>query len=97
MDEGAFFDLAKWYEVEYRPRSMARPVIHTHCTIPFCDREHYGKGLCRMHYQRQYKSPSHTITMRSACCNSKTEEGEPHENGKQYCGRCKLPCFWRYS
>lgn len=32
------------------------PVLHVGCSIEGCDRDHYGKTWCNMHYQRWYKN-----------------------------------------
>ncbi|GAB4372504.1 MAG: hypothetical protein Kow0062_08860 [Acidobacteriota bacterium] len=32
-------------------RKPGRPPIHTQCTVSGCNRAHYAKGLCSMHYQ----------------------------------------------
>lgn len=32
-------------------RRPGRPPIHTQCTVSGCNRAHYAKGLCSMHYQ----------------------------------------------
>lgn len=38
------------------------------CTLPDCERPHYGKGLCRMHYLRQYKNgTTDMIRKRNTC------------------------------
>ena len=34
--------------------------------------------------------------MLSACCKSEVFQGDPHENGKQYCKKCDDPCLWKW-
>ena len=85
---------------------MGRPVLHDRCTIAGCKTDHYAKGLCRAHYQKQRskaieqkigtkKRRSYKII--SQCCKKKTIEGKEHDHGKQYCSKCKEPCYWRYN
>lgn len=88
---------------------MARPVEFAQCTVAECNRDHYAKGFCRMHYQRSIKrpndkrlakrkpNPNSQLQKFSNCCDIPTKEGEEHQRGKQYCTGCKQPCLWRYS
>jgi hypothetical protein len=34
-----------------KKKKKGRPPIHTHCTVPGCDRKHYAKGMCWKHYR----------------------------------------------
>lgn len=84
---------------------MVRPTQHERCTLAGCKSEHYAKGLCRYHYQRERSRAkvegrfglARSTHMLSECCRKPVKEGEPHEYGKQYCTACKSPCLWRYA
>ncbi len=85
---------------------MGRPVQHDRCTMKDCGADHYAKGLCRAHYQKQRSKsidqkmgmkPRKKRMMLSVCCSKETMEGPAHDYGSQYCGKCKQPCYWRYN
>ena len=41
----------------YQPtgRGVGRPRIEEPCTVADCGRPHFSKGLCRRHYDRQWR------------------------------------------
>lgn len=81
---------------------MGRPLLHTKCTIKNCSGKHVAKGLCGKHYQ-QYRTehmmsmPRRKNTLLSVCCSKEIYEGPAHDYGKQYCSKCKEPCYWKSS
>lgn len=66
------------------------------CTIDGCDRKHYGRGWCGVHYQRWWNhgdpllvKPQHRVRSKGAVCAVDDCEGDASANGaaRGWCGK----------
>ena len=74
----------------YKPRVV--------CPIKDCGQPSNGKPYCKLHMalgERRKVSKELSMIIRSACCSAKCETGAAHEDGMQYCTKCKQPCIWK--
>jgi len=63
-----------------------------------CGKASHGKQYCAHHMNiavRRQLPGELRAAIRSDCCNAKCVSGKPHENGEQYCTKCKQPCCWK--
>jgi len=71
---------------------------HDTCTMKNCGQASDGKQYCPQHASlgsRRKLSGDMMAHIRSACCTVKCVSGKAHENGEQYCTKCKEPCCWK--
>ncbi|MEK7563874.1 MAG: hypothetical protein AAB544_05800 [Patescibacteria group bacterium] len=71
---------------------------HEICLVRGCGKPTSGRQHCAAHgtpEQRRKLSTAIQKTIRSACCSEECFSGEGHENGEQYCAKCKEPCGWK--
>jgi len=62
-----------------------------------CNKATKGKEYCEKHLsidERRKMTDKQQAGIQSGCCKAKCTIGEVHENGEQYCTKCKKPCCW---
>ena len=68
------------------------------CLMKGCGKDSNKKQYCEKHLsvdlRRKLPKELHA-RIRSHCCSAKCISGEAHENGEQYCAKCKEPCCWK--
>lgn len=70
----------------------------TECPIGQCGKATGGKPYCPKHMdvkERRSLSASLRGLIRSDCCEAPCLAGKVHDNGEQYCTKCKEPCCWK--
>jgi len=85
------------HDCEFVPTSPI-PKKYEFCTVKDCGKETNGRQYCEKHQSvdaRRKVSQKQRAFIRSDCCDAKCISGKVHENGEQYCTKCKLPCCWR--
>ena len=71
---------------------------HEFCLVNGCGKVSQGKQYCAKHMnvgERRKLTTSKSAQIRSDCCSAKCEAGVVHDNGEQYCTKCKHPCCWK--
>ncbi len=68
------------------------------CLVKECGKDSYGRQYCEKHTSvdlRRKLPNTLRAHIRSHCCSAKCVSGKAHENGEQYCAKCKEPCCWK--
>lgn len=68
------------------------------CLVKGCGTDSQGKQYCEKHMsvvQRRKLTHEMSSLIRSSCCDAKCMIGKVHDNGEQYCKKCKQPCCWK--
>jgi len=68
------------------------------CLVKECGKDSYGRQYCEKHTSvdlRRRLPNTLRAHIRSHCCSAKCVSGKAHENGEQYCAKCKEPCCWK--
>lgn len=63
-----------------------------------CGKATHGKPYCLKHATialRRVVPDAARANMRSGCCDAKCVSGVAHDDGEQYCTKCKQPCHWK--
>ena len=74
------------------------PKKYEFCTMKGCKKATNGRQYCETHLSveaRRKLSQKQQTCIRSACHNAKCFNGAAHENGEQYCSKCKKACCWK--
>jgi len=68
------------------------------CAVKGCIKATNGRQYCEKHLsvdERRKLSQEQQTCIRSDCCSALCITGEVHENGEQYCTKCKQACCWK--
>lgn len=68
------------------------------CLVAGCGKPTKGRQYCEKHAspaQRRTLTAALSALIRSECCDAKCVKGEAHDNGEQYCAKCKHACCWK--
>jgi hypothetical protein len=68
------------------------------CLVKGCGKSSNGRSYCNAHMDvsaRRALTKDLSALIRSDCCDAACFKGEVHDNGEQYCSKCKQPCCWK--